>query len=104
MAAANAEFGKAIAASPIAEPAYPILSNSTAKPLATAAEIRAELLGHMEGPVLWTQTVQAMTAAGVTAVVEIGPGAVLAGLIKRIDRELPVKGIGDLGLDLPVDN
>jgi malonyl CoA-acyl carrier protein transacylase len=35
--------------------------------------------------------------------VEVGPGAVLAGLIKRIDRNLPVKGIGDLGLDLPVD-
>jgi [acyl-carrier-protein] S-malonyltransferase len=104
MAAANAEFGKAIAASPISEPAYPILSNSTAEPLSTAAEIRAELIGHMEGPVLWTQTVQAMVAGGVTAVVEIGPGAVLAGLIKRIDRELPVKGIGDLGLDLPVDN
>ncbi|CAN5425465.1 ACP S-malonyltransferase [soil metagenome] len=104
MAQANAEFGKAISASPIAEPAYPILSNSTAAPVSTAAEIRAELLGHMEGPVLWTQTIQAMIAAGVTTVVEIGPGAVLAGLIKRIDRALPVKGIGDLGLDLPVDN
>jgi [acyl-carrier-protein] S-malonyltransferase len=104
MAAANAEFAKAISASPIAEPAYPILSNSTAQPVSTATEIRAELLGHMEGPVLWTQTVQAMIAAGVTAVVEIGPGAVLAGLIKRIDRNLPVKGIGDLGLDLPVDS
>jgi [acyl-carrier-protein] S-malonyltransferase len=104
MAQANAEFGKAISASPIAEPAYPILSNSTAAPVSTAAEIRSELLGHMEGPVLWTQTIQAMIAAGVATVVEIGPGAVLAGLIKRIDRNLPVKGIGDLGLDLPVDN
>jgi [acyl-carrier-protein] S-malonyltransferase len=104
MAAANAEFGKAIAASPIAEPRYPILSNSTAKPVSTAAEIRAELIGHMEGPVLWTQTVQAMMAAGVTNLVEIGPGAVLAGLVKRISRDLPVAGIGDLGLDLPVDS
>ncbi|MGH2550974.1 MAG: ACP S-malonyltransferase, partial [Thermomicrobiales bacterium] len=104
MAQANAEFGEAIAASPIAEPTCPILSNATATPVSTAAEIRAELLGHMEGPVLWTQAIQAMIAAGVTTVVEIGPGAVLAGLIKRIDRTLPVKGIGDLGLDLPVDN
>jgi len=103
MADANRQFGDAIATSPINDPTFPVLSNATVQPLSTAAEVRQELLGHMEGPVLWTQTVQAMQAAGVTTLVEIGPGAVLAGLIKRIDRDLAIKGIGDLGLDLPVD-
>ncbi len=103
MADANRQFADAIATSPINDPAFPVLSNATVKPLTTADEVRTELLGHMEGPVLWTQTVQAMRDAGATTLVEIGPGAVLAGLIKRIDRDLAVKGIGDLGLDLPAD-
>jgi [acyl-carrier-protein] S-malonyltransferase len=104
MADANRQFADAIATTTINGPAFPVLSNAKVKPLSTASEIREELIGHMEGPVLWTQTVQAMNAAGVTTLVEIGPGAVLAGLIKRIDRDIAVKGIGDLGLDLPVDS
>ena len=60
-------------------------------------------MAHMEGPVLWTATVQKMTELGATTLVEIGPGAVLAGLNKRINRDLPTLGIADLGLDLPVD-
>lgn len=104
MELANREFANAIATTTISDPVLPVLSNATVQPLTTGEEVRAELIGHMEGPVLWTQTVQAMKAAGVDTIIEIGPGAVLAGLIKRIDRDLPVKGIGDLGLDLPVDS
>jgi [acyl-carrier-protein] S-malonyltransferase len=103
MEQANRQFSEAIATTPINDPAFPVLSNASVQPLRTADEVRAELIGHMEGPVLWTRTIQAMTTAGVSTIVEVGPGAVLAGLIKRIDRNLPVKGIGDLGLDLPVD-
>jgi [acyl-carrier-protein] S-malonyltransferase len=57
----------------------------------------------MEGPVLWTQTVLEMKRAGATSLLELGPGAVLAGLVKRIDRDLPVRNVSDLGLDLPMD-
>lgn len=103
MAEANRQFAAAIESIAIVEPAWPVLSNATAQPLTTVAEVRAELLAHMEGPVLWTETTRAMRRAEVETILEIGPGAVLAGLIKRIDRDLPVRGIGDLGLDLPVD-
>jgi [acyl-carrier-protein] S-malonyltransferase len=104
MSDANRQFADAIATTMINNPAFPVLSNSTVKPLTTADEIREELIGHMEGPVLWTQTVLAMKSAGISTLIEAGPGAVLAGLVKRIDREIAVKGIGDLGLDLPVDS
>jgi [acyl-carrier-protein] S-malonyltransferase len=57
----------------------------------------------MEGPVLWTQTVLAVKSIGVTTLLELGPGAVLSGLVKRIDRDISVRNVGDLGLDLPVD-
>ncbi len=103
MADANRAFGDAIRSVAISDPEWPVLSNAGVEALTSAAAVRDELLGHMEGPVLWTQTVQAMKNAGVTTLIELGPGSVLSGLIKRIDRELVVKGIGDLGLDLPVD-
>ncbi|MCC6705381.1 MAG: ACP S-malonyltransferase [Thermomicrobiales bacterium] len=103
MTEANRAFAAAIDAATISDPAWPVLSNAGVQPLTDAASVRAELLAHMEGPVLWTQTVQAMKAAGATTLLELGPGAVLAGLVKRIDRDLPVKSIGDLGLELPVD-
>jgi [acyl-carrier-protein] S-malonyltransferase len=98
MAEANRQFGEQIATVAIEEPIAPVIANATAKPLSTADEIRAELMAHMEGPVLWTATIQEMSALGATTLVEIGPGAVLAGLNKRIIRDLPTLGIADLGL------
>jgi malonyl CoA-acyl carrier protein transacylase len=44
-----------------------------------------------------------MRAAGIASFVELGPGAVLSGLVKRIDRDAPCRSIADLGLDLPLD-
>lgn len=104
MADANRQFAERIAAVSLAEPVCPVIANATAQPLTTAAAIRAELMTHMEGPVLWTAAVQQMVALGITALVEPGPGAVLAGLNKRISRETPTLGIADLGLDLPTDS
>lgn len=104
MAKANRTFGEAITATSIANPAWPVISNSGVQPLTNADAVRAELLGHMEGPVLWTQTVQAMRASGIDTLIELGPGNVLSGLVRRIDRDIAVKSIGDLGLDLPVDS
>lgn len=103
MAAANQAFADAINAVTFTDPSWPVISNAGVQHLSTAEEVKTELLGHMEGPVLWTQTVQAMKAAGATTLLELGPGAVLAGLVKRIDRDVLVKSIGDLGMDLPVD-
>jgi len=79
-------------------PAYPIVGNVSGKPIRTVDEIRAELEHHVERPVKWTDSVQAMVGLGVTTFVELGPGNVLAGLIKRIDRNVKTVGMADLGL------
>jgi [acyl-carrier-protein] S-malonyltransferase len=65
------------------------------------AEVAAEISAQMAAPVDWTGSVQTMRAAGIHTFVELGPGAVIAGLIKRIDREAAVLSIADLGLGLP---
>lgn len=100
MAEASAEFAKLVAKTPMADPAMPVVGNSNAQPLTTVAEIQHELSRQMENPVNWTGSVRTMVAAGVTTFIELGPGAVLAGLNKRISRETPTLGIGDLGLGI----
>ena len=62
----------------------PVISNVTAEPLTSAAAIRAELVAQVTAPVRWIASVQRMAAMGVDTFVEIGPGSVLTGLIKRI--------------------
>jgi [acyl-carrier-protein] S-malonyltransferase len=61
-----------------------VYANALAKPLRKADEIRAALVQQLTAPVLWTQSIQAMQAAGVDTFTEIGPGNVLQGLVKRI--------------------
>jgi [acyl-carrier-protein] S-malonyltransferase len=68
----------------VRDPAVPLLANATAAPLATAEACRAELVDHLTTGVDWIAAVEAMTAAGVTRFLEIGPGRVLSGLIRRI--------------------
>jgi [acyl-carrier-protein] S-malonyltransferase len=70
-----------------AEPAVPLLANADARPIATAAGARGELIEHLTRGVDWVSAVQRMTADGVTIFVEVGPGRVLTGLIKRIAPE-----------------
>jgi [acyl-carrier-protein] S-malonyltransferase len=55
----------------------------------------------MERPVQWTRSVETMLAAGIRTFVELGPGSVLQGLIKRIDREATVSGLAEVGIGLP---
>jgi [acyl-carrier-protein] S-malonyltransferase len=70
-----------------AEPATPLLANADARPIATAPAARGELIEHLTRGVDWVSAVRRMTADGVTTFVEIGPGKVLTGLIKRIAPE-----------------
>jgi [acyl-carrier-protein] S-malonyltransferase len=65
-------------------PTVPVVANTTAKPLTTVEELRAELADQLCGCVYWQQSVEFMGAQGVTQFVEIGPGKVLSGLVKRI--------------------
>lgn len=73
----------------------PVWHNLTAQPCGDAASIRQALAAQAKSPVLWTQTIQGLTAAGFTTFVECGPGKVLAGLVKRIAPEAQVLNIFD---------
>jgi [acyl-carrier-protein] S-malonyltransferase len=66
------------------DPQPPLLANADARPITTAEACRAELVDHLTAGVDWVAAVERMSTAGVTTFVEIGPGKVLSGLIKRI--------------------
>ena len=71
----------------ISDPVVPILGNVDGQPCATAAAVRAELIGHIDSPVQWVRAVETMRDAGITDYLEIGPGNVLSGLIKRTHKD-----------------
>ncbi|MEC8822353.1 MAG: ACP S-malonyltransferase [Pseudomonadota bacterium] len=71
----------------------PVVQNVNAEPARDAEVLKANLLKQLYSPVLWTNSVQRLSTEGVGVAVECGAGKVLAGLIKRIDRSLPVHGI-----------
>jgi [acyl-carrier-protein] S-malonyltransferase len=77
------------------EPRVPLLANADARVLATGEECRAELVEHLTRGVDWIAAVQAMVAAGVTHFVEVGPGKVLTGLIKRIAPDAHVHALDE---------
>lgn len=81
------ELRAAIEATPVAAPVVPLVGNTTANLLTDVAAIRDELAAQLTGSVRWTASVQAMAGAGATTFVEVGPGEVLGGLVKRIDRK-----------------
>ncbi len=71
----------------------PIYQNVTAKPATEKDLIKGNLLSQLTAAVRWTQTMQHMIADGATEFVEVGPGKVLRGLLKRIDRKFPASGV-----------
>jgi [acyl-carrier-protein] S-malonyltransferase len=79
-----------LAAVAVTAPACPVWSNASAVALTNPDEIRDALIEQLVSPVRWTETVQKMSAAGVTTAVEMGPGKVLAGLVRRIAKEMHV--------------
>jgi len=87
MASAQEDFNRAVKAASILDPTVPIIGNVTAKPLSTAADIRADLQAQLNARVRWTETIQNMCTDGVDTFIELGSGDVLTGLVKRIDRK-----------------
>jgi [acyl-carrier-protein] S-malonyltransferase len=81
---AKEELAKAINAADFKDAKCPVYSNVYAKPLIVANEIKEALISQLTAPVKWTQSMQAMSADGITRFIEVGPGKVLQGLTKRI--------------------
>jgi [acyl-carrier-protein] S-malonyltransferase len=75
-------------------PAIPVVQNAEARSYASLDDIRGALQRQLYLPVRWTECVQALAAGGATRVAECGPGKVLAGLIKRIDKNIEARAIG----------
>ena len=78
------------------DPTVPIIANTTAQPLATAGEVKAELINQLCHCVQWQRSIEYMVDNGVTTFVEIGPGRVLSGLIRRINKSISTLNISDV--------
>lgn len=93
MAPAKEELMKGIEAATFSEPVCPIYQNVTAKPETKPEMIKQNLIEQLTAPVRWTQIMEQMKEDGLTEVIEVGPGKVLQGLFKKIDRGLPTSSL-----------
>jgi len=87
MESAREELAKAIESTEFSAPSCPVYQNVVAKAVIDPEEIKSNLIAQLTSPVRWTQTMQAMIADGASEVVEVGPGKVLQGLFKKVDRK-----------------
>ena len=76
-------------------PEVTVVSAATARPYTDGDDIRRTLSSQVYSPVLWVRTIEAIVAAGASRIIECGPGKVLAGLVRRIDKGTPVAFIDD---------
>ncbi|MDC0630067.1 MAG: ACP S-malonyltransferase [Flavobacteriaceae bacterium] len=88
MAPAKEELAAAIENTTFHSPGCPIYQNVTAMPVLNESEIKANLISQLTAPVKWTQSVQQMIQDGATDFIEVGPGKVLQGLVKKINRDM----------------
>ncbi len=95
MAEAANGMRAALAGIVFADPVVPLLANADARPIETAEACRTELVEHLTAGVDWIAAVERMAAAGVTTFVEVGPGRVLSGLVKRIAPDAEVIAADD---------
>jgi len=94
MEAARIELEHAIVHTDIKEPVCPIYQNIDARPHTDPERIKHNLIAQLTGPVRWTQTVVHMLEGGATSFTEVGPGNVLQGLVKKVDRQVPTNSAG----------
>lgn len=91
MEPAREELAAAIAATTFSTPSCPVYQNVTANAVSDPIAIKENLMKQLTAPVKWTQTMEQMIDDGCTSVVEVGPGKVLQGLFKKIDRQFPTE-------------
>jgi len=96
MKPAAEKLAEVVALLPYGAMAAPVVSNVEAKPNQDSTRVQQLLVAQVCSPVLWEQSVQEMTSLGVNSYVEIGPGKVLSGLVKRITKDVSVTNVEDL--------
>jgi len=92
MEPAREELAAAIEATEFRNPSCPVYQNVTASAVVNPEEIKKNLILQLTAPVKWTQSIQAMIADGGTEFIEVGPGKVLQGLMRKIDRSVTATG------------
>lgn len=90
------EFRQTVEATEFQRPALPVVANVNAAPLESVEAIREELVLQLTSPVRWAESVRYMIEQGITEFVEIGPKDVLTGLMRRIDKSVQAKSMGDV--------
>jgi [acyl-carrier-protein] S-malonyltransferase len=94
MEPAKLELEEAILATTVHKPICPIYQNVTAQVVSNPDIIKANLVKQLTAPVKWTQTMKQMLADGATSFTEVGPGKVLLGLLKKVNRQVPTDSVG----------
>lgn len=94
MEVAEAGLREQLSSVDVKAPAFPVVSNVTASPVSDASEAVELLVRQLTSPVRWVASTKAMLESGVTEFIEIGPGNVLAGLLRRVDRSASVRTLG----------
>jgi [acyl-carrier-protein] S-malonyltransferase len=94
MEPAKLELEQAILATTVHKPICPIYQNVTAQVVSNPDIIKANLVKQLTAPVKWTQTMKQMLADGATSFTEVGPGKVLLGLLKKVNRQVPTDSVG----------
>jgi [acyl-carrier-protein] S-malonyltransferase len=95
MEPARAAFAAYLAAIPFAAPRFGVFTNTTGQAIADPAEIKAALARQVVSSVLWEDCMRSAVAAGTTQFWELGPGGVLAGMVRRTDKTWPVKSFSE---------
>ena len=93
MEPAREELAEAIKNTTFNEPICPVYQNVVAKAVTNSEEIKENLIAQLTAPVRWTQSIQQMIADGGTEFIEVGPGKVLQGLMRKIDRNVTASGL-----------
>ena len=93
MEPARTELAEAIEQTSFNKPVCPVFQNVNAKPQTDPVTIKENLVAQLTAPVRWTQSVENMIADGAVKFTEVGPGAVLQGLVKKVNKEVETEGI-----------
>jgi len=95
MASAQPKLSAALEAAALAAPAVPVVSNVTAQPHGTPAEIKARLVEQVTASVRWEDSMRSLLAQGFSRFIELGPGNALSGFMKRIDKSVQMLNVAD---------